>query len=473
MRTSPVLALSVFLLVSALPAAEELDREDQLSIVELMDSPYPTERTQGCRSAGAINDKAVLAEFEYVRRLLEVAKSDPLPAVRTEALKALVSLAESRMLEPTQMLEYLLGIIDDEDDDLLVRIDALKLLGRFGKIDPGDLLRIEDVLKKIHKRVTQIAGDATHETRNPLALRVVAIEVLGQLAPEGAHRTLIEVLNKERNSNVLVSAALRGLRNFVEQSAVKDDVLLTDIVRLAAKADPKKEAHIRVAGLQCINSLLRHGTKVPRSKRRGLLEFLFETFTKGSDDELIASSRCLLRLGDEDELEAIVNAHKEKLTSNPSPKTRPVLYKGFIALYYPLAKVAADARTGRSTKAKALASANDITKFLAQVLALPNATEEAQRITIEGLKIIPNEFDRDEAVKALIIALKGAVDRGDTAQATLLEQTLLDITRVPTPFRTGEEEETPDPEGWRKWFGKNLRYLKAGDHPVRHMGDDE
>lgn len=143
-------------------ADESTGREDALTIDEAIDGVYLVDRVQAIEAAGNLTDKTYLEEFKIVDRLLIRLRESSRQAEQIAILKALVRLSLNKMVKPDAIIDTIYKVIRNKDYDERVRTDALRLLTEYGKIESNDNLALEDVLKKMHRMVEDIAKEATH-----------------------------------------------------------------------------------------------------------------------------------------------------------------------------------------------------------------------------------------------------------------------------------------------------------------------
>ncbi|MFH0911938.1 MAG: hypothetical protein V1918_10600 [Planctomycetota bacterium] len=449
MQSRILLLTGWMLLFGAAFGAEPADRGGTVDIQQLLRSPYGFDRIQGIRKASELNDKAVVQEFKIVEQLLKIAQDEMgAPIERTEALRALVVLTNRKMIDPIETLGRLEGIINNPRTNLEVRIEALNLLSRFGRVQ-GATLDEQDLVRRVNRRVLEIAqGNA------PVPLRCSAFRVLGILALPGSDRLLYRIAANDPNPNAR-RAAMEGLTLFLETTASTSPQLLTEFRRMAEKANAPADRDIRVACLQAIEQLLSNGAD---SRGTDTTEYLLGVMTTGSEPEVIAASRALLRITDP----RVVQVHLDLLARGlKNPVLEEVLIKGVIELMPRLAAVASFPQSSSAEKDAAVRNANRIVnEFLGPVILLPQAPLSLRRIAAMGLGAVPVAFDRTRAVTALIAALRTSPPR---ELANEIESYLLRISMLPRPYRTPDGG--IDASAWEQWLQRNSGRLVPGRAP--------
>jgi len=459
MRIRSMLCLALFAILagSAAGIAAEPDRQETLALTDRFDDVYLVNRIEAYREVGKLTNAEVLAEFGFVERLLEVARSQAAPrAERIEALRSLVRLTLNQMTEPNAMLTNLAAVITDSKTPKRIRVASLELLREFGQLDDEGNLKLEALIRDIHKLLADIAGAPTDEERNPRALRIAAIETLGALAPADAGKVFSNILSSSREKDLAVrEAAVKGLRYWIRSRKVDESRILDALLAIASDADAPEEAELRLLSIECMEALIQNGARINRP--RPLYEFLYDRFRNGNDRQLIAASRCLLRLADPEELGNSLRVHIEELRkgTNRGPEAKTALFMGLIEFFHPLARIAGDAKMSRSRRGEAQKNAGEIVQFLSALLRLDRAPLALRRIAARGLGLMSPVLDRTAAAEGLlaVLAVEGTPPE-------LLEEAELSLAQLTDrePFRT--EEDAPDIDTWRQWIAEHPDVLQ-------------
>lgn len=451
-------------------AADAEARTEMVTLNEMFNGIYLYDRIEAYRRVGNLGDRETLAEFSFVQRLLERARDRDRPAgERSAALSALVALSMKQMVNPQEMIDYLYAIITSARNSLSVRLDALGLLRRFGRVDADNDLSLEQTIRRTHDLVAEIASRPSDPEDNPLRLRIEAVKTLGALAPRDAMDVFKRLL-RTADSEALRAAAIEGIFYYVRTRREEDPVLLEDLTELAAEAEGAANRRLREVSLICIDALVKAGTE-PRNDRE-LMRLLLNRFHEGSDTEMMITGRTLLRLADAETLPRVIEAHVEELRSGTrGVEAQAALLKGFIEFYAPLGAIAGDDRASRVQQRQALESAETSTNFLVAVLKRPEAPLRLRLICARGLGLMPMSLNRQTAAMELIKALAALVPGGSGELVAEIEASLLQLGDLAVPLRT--EEGQPDVEGWKRWYEANRPYLVPGDAPYLHVGDEE
>lgn len=434
--------------------AEPINRSDVTGIMKLLNAPYMVDRIEGIRAAGKFTDKQILSDFKIVEKLLDSAKDESLtPPERSEALQALVSLADHQMVDSTFLVENLAKLIANEKADIAVRIDTLYVLGNLGKVK-GKTLDQRDFIKKVQRLIKEIAEDKTNKT----ALRSSAFRVLGAMGAKGTDDVFLGAINIEKKT-VIREAAMQGLRNYIEATGDDSQKLMNSICNTTAKLDGDKERDLRINGILVIEQFLANGSDLIFKNK--ITDFLLERMEKGDDEEMIAASQCLLRIKDD----KIIEAYIKQLKKKRGMKATLSLVKGAIELFRPLSTIVSNKNSSSSSKSEATDNATQIIDTILIPLAKLEAAPEALRLTaIMGLGAIPREFSRTNATETLISILQESANQekpGKIADETT--RSLMLISRLEKPFTF--EDGSVDIESWSAWFDKNKKFLDAGNAP--------
>jgi hypothetical protein len=407
--------------------------------------------------AGNLSDRKMITEFEIVEKLLKLIKDrSRTPRERTESMLALTSLAEKQIAKPIEVLDIIYKLVRSSKEPLVVRIDALNVMGSLGNIK-ANLLEDKEFVNKVKRKVEDIAEKAT----NPTSLRCNAYIVLGAMGPSRAADTFTKAIRVEKKRSIK-EAAMEGLLNYVESKQIDSQSVMNDIVTMVKKMDSGRERQLRTYGILVIEQLIANGAKPINEK--SLIRFLIDRMEKGRDHEMIAASQCLLRIEDP----GIVRAYLGELKKERGPLAQLALIKGVIELFRPLSMTVSDRRSSNSDKSEAISNANKIIEEVLVPLAHAETAPLGIRQTaIMGLGSIPQEFSRKKAAKALVALLPKVIDPekkdDDTTLPDEIEASLMLISRRDKPFR--EIDGTIQIDNWEKWIDRNEKYLDAGKAP--------
>jgi hypothetical protein len=455
-------ALTVLVLCcsAALAAGGEDARRETLSLNERFDDVYLMRRIGAYREIGGLTSEQTLEEFAFVERLLERALDNGrIPGERREALRAVVHLAINRMVDPLKAMEALHNLITSADTPVGVRVDAMKLLREFGAVDAGNRVDLQEVLRRIQELVGRIAQEQTDIEDNPLPLRMAAIRTLGAMSPEQAGPIFVTILRRSEDEPRVRLAAVEGLRYFVRNQRVVDRGLLERIAQILAESPGPANLQVRLAALATIEVLLQNGTE-PRDTG-DLFQLLGARFSEGVDRELIASSRCLLRLDDPEYLRRILRLHIQELRQGErTGEAREALFMGLVEFFSPLGRLVGDDDERLSVRRGALQSASEIVTFLLALAEEPKAPTDMRLMAVRGLGLVPPSLDRRPVVKRLIVLLGDEVEGGANALVGEIRTSLSQLTDA-GPFV--DEEGTPQVETWRRWFNAHLERLAPPD----------
>ncbi|GEM_PF-3186679 len=453
MRFGSRAILGALLLWATAHAADQAHRGDIVEILDLLRSPYRVERIEGVQKAAGLTNKALVDEFRLDDRIVSIARSRQAQwDERCAALQALVDLAEKRIVEPVRIVRDLEDVLENENEDLDVRVEALDLLARLGRVDAVSVAD-QRMVQRVEGLIMQIARNEG----NP-ALRAKACTVLGRLAPDGASEVLFEAAAVAPQLAVRRSA-MEGLSNYIRARNSRDDRLVYRLRTMAQEMTGAAQTGLRLASIQAIEQLLANGSQPDRGSGGGTVGFLIDRLQNGADDEIIAASRALLRTQDTRVADAIMS----KLAQAPeNPAVREALLKGVIELFGRLRVQAA--RGNGSQRQQAHQNAQRIVNnFLAPVATMAEAPEDVRRIAIMGLGGVPYVFDRQAAVNALISTMAQARE-GAPELAEFAEKQLMRIARISRPYRTLEGE--IDVAAWQRWFAAHRDPgLTAGRRP--------
>lgn len=442
------------LLCSALTAAEDITRSDTADVVKKLKAAYMIDRIEGIREAGKLTDKQLLKDFKIIEHLLDTAKDESLTAAeRSEAMQALVNLANRQMTEGTSLVADLAKMVYNKKTDLEVRIDALHVLGSFGKVK-GETIKEKELIKEVHKMIKDIADKPIHK----VALRACAFQVLGSMAVKGSEGIFIEAINTEKRMAIR-EAALLGLRNYIETTGNISQTTMNSICRTVVKFNKKNERNLRISGIMTIEEFLANDAKLIIKNQ--VTEFLEETMSKGDDEEMIIASKCLLRINDADLIKVFI----KELKKSRGLKAKLALVKGTIELFRPLSKIAGKKIGSASDSEKAVKNADKIINDIIIPLAkLTNVPDNLRITAIIGLGAIPKIFNREKAAETLVEIFPGIINESKNKElADEVERSLMQISRREKPFLT--ETDSMDAEAWQEWFETNKKYLKAGMAP--------
>ncbi|MBN1257862.1 MAG: hypothetical protein JXA52_09175 [Planctomycetes bacterium] len=469
MKKLCAVTLILAMVTSIAGGSDYIARTDSLEILEGFDSVYIVDRIQAYRRAGEVTNAEVLAEFSFIDRLINRARSkEILPGERIAALKALVELSLNQMAQPKEMVDSLYQIIVDDNNDLLVRVDALALLQEFGRFDTERNMALEDTVKRVEEIVFEIANRTTSPISNPLVLRMEALKTIGALGPKNAPSVFKRILNSNRSGDLpLRIAAGEGLRNYILTRREVSPVLVEDLRKIADQADKPIEKDLRIICLKCIENLVQNGSRVIDVK--GLYKLLYKRLAAGDDEEMIIASRCFLRVNDSEELENVLEAHIQQLQGGRRGKeARSAIFKALIEFFSPLGLIADSNITSRSDKLEAIKNAERIVDFLQTILSLEEAPMDLHINAVRGLGLIPPSLDRRQAAFALITYLRRLEPEGGNKELIIeIENSLKMIAALSQPFRTFDGQ--ADVAAWQDWYNNNNKYLVPGDAPHQHL----
>ncbi len=434
--------------------AEEATRSKVAKSIKLLKAPYMTDRIKGIRAASRLTDKQILADFKIVDSLIATANDNSLtPNERSEAMRGLVTLANNQLIDGSILIENLAKLIASKKTDIEVRIDALYVLGSLGNVK-GKTLNDQSFIKKVQKMIKDIAKKSSNKT----VLRCIAFKVLGSMAGKGAESTFLEVLNVEKKIKIK-EAAIQGLQNYVEISGNSSQKTMNSICNIVVKFDGKKERKLRLIGIRTIEQFLANGTNLIYKKK--VAKFLFKTLADGDDEEMIASSQCLIRIKDIDIVDPFINEIKKKSRGD---KATLSLVKGAIELLGPFAKTIANTTASTKTKNNAKSDAEKIiNKILIPLVGNSGIDEELRLTAMIGVTAIPRAISRENVVKTIISTLSKNDSKSNNKVKEEAVKALMQISRIEKPFITKDKK--IDANAWQEWFKDNKNYLKAGKAP--------
>ncbi|MHC4885455.1 MAG: hypothetical protein ACYTGH_10250 [Planctomycetota bacterium] len=477
-----LVVFSTFALPLHAQSEAEADRKVMPEIVKLLGSPYTLERVEGIRRAAELSDRELVAEFKILERLTRIARSRARFArERSEALQALVQYAVTRVISSDELLDHMRKIIRNEKDKLEVRIDALRLLAEFGSVPIEERdLKMAEVIKRLHGMVKEIADDKS--SKNPKQLRGASLVALGSIvgnkvlgATERREAEKIILASMRDRSAVVRESAMEALLYYVDSSMNNDAQLLRRILETVAKGD-RVTAQARIAAIKAFESMLVYEVKLTSTMHKDLGKFLVSQVRNGSDEELIAASRCLLRIQDSKSLMGYMGVFIEELTKRPHElQAQQALVMSLVEMIGPLGAMVEDGgRASSSDKKKISSAVKDVTEFLSKLLLAKTAKPELRNLAASGLGSIPMVFSRRKGVEALLEVLKVEVGAaGEEGELSVLGTealaSLVQIGRM-LPFKTKEGK--VDLEAWDAWFEKHRRNLSAGEAPWLGGEDD-
>jgi len=444
----------------------EKELEGRDLVVKLMKrdlrSSSVTERVIAIRKLGQQTDKALVEEFLVVEQLVKIAQDNAkLARERSEALESLVSLYGKGIGSP-DTLGILMAIVEDEKQNTPnnVRMDAMMLVAEMAedpKVQFAARGKAFAALEKLWRNRLR--------SNLPQSMRAAILNTLGNFPKEDSTKKMLEEGLQEKSAEVR-AGALRGLQVYLDSVEKVDSSLVNAVILLLKKSTDKAETVELILVIDQMVSIdadaLRYAKDV-KAKLMAMLEGGEGGY--GSDEEVRAAVRVLVRVADDKIVEVLLKAAKPDKARSWDMETYTKLSNALVDI---VDQMRGEAKRNEET-------VNKIAEHFAWMLnsdwlAKKSIPEELAQNAILNLGMWPREFDRKEVVKALIRTLAVVWEAGWQPLIEECEKSLKYLTGQQSPRKREKVDdrwqERPDLDAWKVWFEANSKWLEPPKHPT-------
>ncbi|MBN2710902.1 MAG: hypothetical protein JXR97_00505 [Planctomycetes bacterium] len=455
--------LAAFLAVSSLSAAKAGDSAAKKNVeltgarlfeklARQLNSIFLIERVEAIKGLSDQTDQGLIERYEVVKKISDIAKDENKFAVeRVESLKGLLSLY-IRGFASVDILNMLENIISDSKTNIMVKIQALGLLGHMGDEEGLKSLEAFKTLEKLWEK----GGKST--SREPIKVLVAMIEAIGGFVHvERTPDLLLRALRSSKVKSIRVGA-LRGMQNYLLATGSTNNDMMSaaaTIFMARSSSDERIEA-VRVMELSVIN-----GATPPKG---AINDKLVELLKTGGDIEVQAAVRLLVRTNDTKIHEALLDVAWPKKERNLDFETYKLINNSLVEIIRQLK----EKPNTSSSKEMADKIAMHYFKLLDPSKNIPVVLKSS---AIYSLGAWPIEFDRTKNTQILIKLLE--VEK-DPELSELIEESLSYLTFKTFPRITSETgTKIPDIARWKAFFTKIEPFLAPKKSPGEFDEDKE
>lgn len=448
--------------------------------------PFLENRVKAIRELGNCADADLIREFKVLDALRNQALSDTaFEMERVEALRSLGKLSLNNFRLPT-LLEDLTNLVTEEKKDktrpptpVSIQVAALNLIVNLAANEKEArnaeiaYLAIEKIWNESKKPMSRV----------PLSLRAQILEAAsGFYSIKKGMPILLEGL--EEKIPRIRNSAIAGLTNYLANSSepadekIKRSVINTFLA--AAKEEKETGRESRILCLLCLDTIAANGGDF--SRETALKTAATELLKTGTDEEVVAAIRFLLRTADEKV--SVVDDLLAAARSMEKSRSFDVRYEISKALVEVLNRIS---RVDRTRIKEAQANAQKIVDYFLNDVLDPNKkqSEILRQSAVFGLGAMPIAFDRTKIVKHLILVLeaellapnpsKEMIERCETSLMALTGEQPFRIRMASTgepPKEGAAPSEVPDIKRWKEWEAKYSKWLEPDKSPMQRMAKD-
>jgi HEAT repeat protein len=413
-------------------------------------------------SAASAADGPARAEVADKDRIPELIKqaTEGLTSDRVKAVAALGAISDEKRLTQFRVPESLLGLLNDEGNNSVVRCAAAEALAKIVRYVPDSadtilkpmLTKVQDARENdaVRLKIAQaMAGflDAeavSHRTAFQALLRIagsrtdrpsLVAEVLRTLGRAGYRDALPAVLAALRDEDDQIrAAALEALEAVLARAGAvaRTGDMVAQLVAIIT--DDKVPVEVRIKAMDALVGTLRAGADI-RQVASTLVEVLGKACDKKEPELAAAVVRVLYRVPEKTSVDALRKTYTVFMTTPNAKGFEDVRVAVAVTLgeyFHPLAKPGGDLTTGQ-----------EVAKLLVEISQKePPGFNRAPKAAAASLGMMDSrKYDRTAVVADLVDAM--------ARDQAVRDDAYFSLTRI-----TGADA-GKDPKKWEEWYKKN------------------